>query len=58
MLIYSAIASSGGRVPAVRHARGRGRGTPVFSEGIRAGLDMADERRFASGVVYPRYLAQ
>jgi dihydrofolate reductase len=35
-----------------------GGGTPVFPEGVRAQLDIADERRFAGGVVYLRYRAQ
>jgi dihydrofolate reductase len=35
-----------------------GGGTPVFPEGVRAGLEIADERRFASGVMYLRYRAQ
>jgi dihydrofolate reductase len=32
-----------------------GGGTSVFPDGVRAGLDLADQRRFASGVVYLRY---
>ena len=32
-----------------------GGGTSVFPDGIRAGLDLVDQRRFASGVVYLRY---
>ena len=32
-----------------------GGGTAVFPEGVRAGLDLVDQRRFASGVVYLRY---
>ena len=32
-----------------------GGGTSVFPGGVRAGLDLADQRRFASGVVYLRY---
>jgi dihydrofolate reductase len=32
-----------------------GGGTPVFPGGVRAGLDLASERRFASGVVYLHY---
>ena len=32
-----------------------GGGTSVFPEGVRAGLDLADERRFTNGVVYLRY---
>ncbi|HEY7276324.1 MAG TPA: dihydrofolate reductase family protein [Trebonia sp.] len=32
-----------------------GGGTAVFPDGVRAGLDLVDERRFASGVVYLRY---
>ncbi|MFJ9030457.1 dihydrofolate reductase family protein [Streptomyces sp. NPDC102274] len=35
-----------------------GGGTRVFPEGVRARLDMAEERRFASGVVYLRYRVQ
>ena len=35
-----------------------GGGTAVFPDGVRAGLDLIDERRFASGVVYLRYRAQ
>ena len=35
-----------------------GGGTAVFPDGIRAGLDLVDERRFASGVVYLRYRAR
>jgi len=35
-----------------------GGGTSVFPEGVRAGLDLADERRFANGVVYLRYRAR
>jgi dihydrofolate reductase len=35
-----------------------GGGTAVFPDGVRAGLDLVDERRFASGVVYLRYRAQ
>jgi dihydrofolate reductase len=32
-----------------------GGGTSVFPNGARAGLDLIDQRRFASGVVYLRY---
>ena len=32
-----------------------GGGTSVFPHGVRAGLELADQRRFASGVVYLRY---
>ena len=32
-----------------------GGGTPVFPEGVRARLDLVDERRFVGGVVYSRY---
>jgi dihydrofolate reductase len=32
-----------------------GGGTSVFPDGLRAGLDLVDQRRFASGVVYLRY---
>ena len=32
-----------------------GGGTPVFPDGVRAGLELADERRFDSGAVYLRY---
>jgi dihydrofolate reductase len=32
-----------------------GGGTAVFPDGVRAGLDLVDEHRFASGVVYLRY---
>jgi dihydrofolate reductase len=32
-----------------------GGGTAVFPAGVRAGLDLVDQRRFASGVVYLRY---
>lgn len=32
-----------------------GGGTSFFPDGIRAGLDLVDQRRFASGVVYLRY---
>jgi dihydrofolate reductase len=32
-----------------------GGGTSVFPDGARAGLDLVDQRRFASGVVYLRY---
>ena len=32
-----------------------GGGTSVFPDGVRAGLDLVDHRRFASGVVYLRY---
>lgn len=32
-----------------------GGGTSVFPDGIRAGLDLVDQRRFASGVVYLCY---
>jgi dihydrofolate reductase len=35
-----------------------GGGIAVFPDGVRAGLDLVDERRFASGVVYLRYRAQ
>lgn len=32
-----------------------GGGTPIFPDGVRAGLELADERRFDSGTVYLRY---
>jgi dihydrofolate reductase len=32
-----------------------GGGTPVFPDGVRTWLDLVDQRRFASGVVYLRY---
>jgi dihydrofolate reductase len=32
-----------------------GGGTSFFPDGVRAGLDLVDQRRFASGVVYLRY---
>jgi dihydrofolate reductase len=32
-----------------------GGGTSVFPDGVRAGLDLVDQRRFASGVAYLRY---
>jgi dihydrofolate reductase len=32
-----------------------GGGTSVFPDGVRAGLDLVDQHRFASGVVYLRY---
>jgi dihydrofolate reductase len=32
-----------------------GGGTSFFPDGARAGLDLVDQRRFASGVVYLRY---
>jgi dihydrofolate reductase len=32
-----------------------GGGTAVFPDGVRAGLDLVDQRRFDSGVVYLRY---
>lgn len=32
-----------------------GGGTAVFPDGVSAGLDLLDQRRFASGVVYLRY---
>ena len=35
-----------------------GGGTSVFPDGVRAGLDLVDQRRFASGVVYLRYQAR
>ena len=35
-----------------------GGGTAVFPDGVRVGLDLVDERRFASGVVYLRYRLQ
>jgi len=35
-----------------------GGGTFFLPEGVRAGLDLADERRFANGVVYLRYRAR
>jgi dihydrofolate reductase len=35
-----------------------GGGTAVFPPGARAGLDLADQRRFASGVAYLRYRAR
>jgi dihydrofolate reductase len=35
-----------------------GGGTAVFPDGVRAGLDLVAERRFASGVVYLRYRAR
>jgi dihydrofolate reductase len=35
-----------------------GGGTSVFPDGVRAGLALVDQRRFASGVVYLRYRAR
>jgi dihydrofolate reductase len=35
-----------------------GGGTPVFPEGVRAGLELVDERRFDGGVVHLRYRNQ
>jgi dihydrofolate reductase len=35
-----------------------GGGTAVFPDGVRAGLELVAERRFASGVVYVRYRTQ
>jgi len=35
-----------------------GGGTSALPQGMRASLDLADERRFASGVVYLRYRTQ
>jgi dihydrofolate reductase len=35
-----------------------GGGTSFFPEGVRAGLELADERRFANGAVYLRYRAR
>lgn len=35
-----------------------GGGTPVFAHGIRLGLELRDERRFADGTVYVRYTVQ
>jgi dihydrofolate reductase len=35
-----------------------GGGTAVFPDGVRAGLDLVDQRRFGSGVVYLRYRAR
>jgi dihydrofolate reductase len=35
-----------------------GGGLPALPEGARASLDLVDERRFASGVVYLRYRAR
>jgi dihydrofolate reductase len=35
-----------------------GGGTAVFPDGVRARLDLTDQRRFASGVVYLRYRAR
>jgi len=35
-----------------------GGGTAVFPDGVRAGLDLVDEHRFASGVVHLRYRAR
>jgi dihydrofolate reductase len=35
-----------------------GGGTAVFPDGVRAGLDLVAERRFASGMVYLRYRAR
>jgi dihydrofolate reductase len=32
-----------------------GGGTSVFPDGVRAGLDLVDQRRFASGAAYLRY---
>jgi dihydrofolate reductase len=34
-----------------------GGGTSVFPDGVRASLDLVDQRRFGSGVVYLRYRA-
>ncbi len=35
-----------------------GGGTAVFPDGVRVGLDLVDEHRFASGVVYLRFRAR
>jgi dihydrofolate reductase len=35
-----------------------GGGTAVFPDGVRAGLDLLDQHRFAGGVVYLRYRSQ
>jgi dihydrofolate reductase len=35
-----------------------GGGTAVFPAGVRAGLDLVDQRRFAGGVAYLRYRAR
>jgi dihydrofolate reductase len=35
-----------------------GGGTSVFPNGVREGLELADEHRFTSGVVYLRYRAR
>ncbi|WP_166870808.1 dihydrofolate reductase family protein [Salinibacterium sp. ZJ450] len=35
-----------------------GGGTPFFPDGVKAGLRLEDERRFASGIVYLRYTSQ
>jgi dihydrofolate reductase len=35
-----------------------GGGTAVFPDGVRTGLDLLDQRRFAGGVVYLRYRSQ
>jgi dihydrofolate reductase len=35
-----------------------GGGTSVFPDGVRAGLDLVDQRRFDSGVAYLRYRAR
>jgi dihydrofolate reductase len=35
-----------------------GGGTAVFPDGVRIGLDLVDEHRFASGIVYLRYRVQ
>ncbi|WP_167043574.1 dihydrofolate reductase family protein [Salinibacterium sp. ZJ454] len=35
-----------------------GGGTPFFPDGVRAGLRLEDERRFASGIVYLRYTSR
>jgi dihydrofolate reductase len=35
-----------------------GGGTAVFPDGVRAGLDLLDQHRFAGGVVYLRYRAR
>ena len=35
-----------------------GGGTAVFPDGVRTGLELLDQRRFAGGVVYLRYRSQ
>ncbi|MGW9028484.1 dihydrofolate reductase family protein [Streptomyces sp. NPDC055722] len=35
-----------------------GGGTPVFPAGVRAGLELVEERRFDGGVIYLRYRNQ